>query len=355
MATLIKEYVKVKKLKESIDEFRQTEEIFFKDTKKCIYCNDIIYYVNDSSIRVKKNGEIIRTGKTADLTKIINGKVYHLAVCERCLVEKYPEFNDKNKSKVFNTFNHITKYAFNVSNEDIIEHSKTIAVTLENLCRKYGDEEGTKRFNAYREKQSYTNSLEYKKEKYGWSDEQFKEYNKSRAVTLKNMCIKYGDELGKIKFEEYRKKQSYVGVNVNYFIDKYGYIEGNKKYSEINKSKAITLENYRIKYGDVLGEEKFTEHISKSPSFYSKISQEFISALDELLKEFKLTTYYATKNQEFGKLLTSNRYVKLDYYIKELNLCVEFNGDCFHANPLIYSKDDRPNVYNKKITSEDIW
>ena len=34
---------------------------------------------------------------------------------------------------------------------------------------------------------------------------------------------------------------------------------------------------------------------------------------------------------------------------------IEFNGDIFHGNPSIFSKDDKPNPFDKKITCEDMW
>jgi hypothetical protein len=34
---------------------------------------------------------------------------------------------------------------------------------------------------------------------------------------------------------------------------------------------------------------------------------------------------------------------------------IEFNGDCFHANPEIFNGCDRPNPFRKDLTSEDIW
>ena len=99
------------------------------------------------------------------------------------------------------------------------------------------------------------------------------QYNKSRAVTLKNQQIKYGEKLGKEKFESYCKKQSYVGCKLEYFIEKYGEFEGTKKYNELNRKKALTLDNFIRIYGKQMGEEKFFEYKSKEHNFYSKISK----------------------------------------------------------------------------------
>lgn len=34
---------------------------------------------------------------------------------------------------------------------------------------------------------------------------------------------------------------------------------------------------------------------------------------------------------------------------------IEFNGDCFHANPLLFDKFDKPHPFNKELLAEDIW
>lgn len=45
----------------------------------------------------------------------------------------------------------------------------------------------------------------------------------------------------------------------------------------------------------------------------------------------------------------------MDYFIEELNIAIEFNGNVFHANPRLYNKNDYPNPFNKNLTSEMIW
>ena len=50
----------------------------------------------------------------------------------------------------------------------------------------------------------------------------------------------------------------------------------------------------------------------------------------------------------------SEQSFPMDYFIKELNLDIEYNGDVFHANPSIYKKDDKPNPFTNE-TSEEMW
>ncbi len=53
--------------------------------------------------------------------------------------------------------------------------------------------------------------------------------------------------------------------------------------------------------------------------------------------------------------MTSIGYLKLDYFIKELNIAIEFNGNTFHGNPKFYIDTDCSNPYNKLITAKEMW
>lgn len=133
----------------------------------------------------------------------------------------------------------------------------------------------------------------------------------------------------------------------------YGKDEGTRKYLEINKSKALTLDNYIAKHGLEEGLTLFKKRVLKKDSFFSKVSQSFFEQLDLEIKGLGLSTYYHSKNGEFGKILKSlGRYCKLDFFIKELNLAIEYYGDYWHANPNFYSKES---VLFSNKKAEEIW
>ena len=69
----------------------------------------------------------------------------------------------------------------------------------------YGERLGEIRFKELQTIQALTNSKEYK----GMTDEEFEQYNHSRATTLKNMIKRYGEEEGTRIFNEYRETQKY--------------------------------------------------------------------------------------------------------------------------------------------------
>lgn len=54
-------------------------------------------------------------------------------------------------------------------------------------------------------------------------------------------------------------------------------------------------------------------------------------------------------------IITNNRSIYyIDYYIKDWQIAIEYNGDLFHANPDKFKEDDRP-IPKSNITSKEIW
>lgn len=351
----LKKLIKKQKLANDKNIYVYIDLKFFPDSTKCNICNNSIFY-NGSSYKIS-NSTIKKIGKSNELTKKVNETNYNLCVCENCLSDKFPSYKLKTKNRVFNTLSDITCFAFNINESDKQLQRKKLGITLENSINRHGDIKGREIYENYCKLQAETNKFEYKKLNYGWTKSEFDEFNKSRAITEKNLISKYGDIEGKIKFENYKVKQAYAGNSKDYFIEKYGYVEGLKKYSNVCKQKGVTSSNLIRLYGNEIGLKKYKEFIEKTTiHLYSNVSQELFSTLDKSIEELNLSTYYATKNTEFGKYLKSlGKYVKLDYFINELNLCIEFNGDLYHANPEIYSANDKAFFFNKKLKAIDIW
>lgn len=209
----------------------------------------------------------------------------------------------------------------------------------------YGKNETLLRWETYKNLQALTNTFEYKKEKYGWTEDEFLNYNLSRSITLDNMIKKYGDEFGKKKYEDYVEKQKRSGCTLDYFIDKYGEIEGTLKYDNVCKMKSLNLSNFIRKYGEEEGKRKYRDYWDVRPTSYSKSSQELF---------WKIKTdncYFAEYNKEFG-LNSKNGYYFYDFVDTKLKKCIEFNGDYWHCNPKLY---DSTHKTHYGYTAEDIW
>jgi len=217
------------------------------------------------------------------------------------------------------------------------------AVTLAKMKHFYGSIDGIKRWDIYRKKQSLTNTFEYKQEKYNMTLDDFGSYNRSRAVTLENQISKHGRIDGSTKFDAYCVKQQSVGVSLAYFVEKFGETRGLSEYKRVCSEKGHTMDNFVRKYGPEIGPLKFLDTISRTNTFYSKASQNMIMLLEIELPQLKDKSYYATKAGEYvvwSKL--NHRPYFFDYVNTEYNICIEYNGDHYHANPKIYAPNDIP-------------
>lgn len=231
------------------------------------------------------------------------------------------------------------------------------AYTLERNQLRYGLVEGKKKWDEYCHKQAKSNLFEYKHEKYGWTEEEYDAYNKSRAVTLENQIKKHGEE-GKKLFEEYCKKQSYVGCKKEYFIEKYGEEEGQKRYDILSKQKSLTESTFIEKYGEEEGKKRYKsyrEKLFKSKKFdkaYSMISQDLFDKLRKLLNDNE-NVFYATFG---GEVPFYNMKADIGGYIDFVykNKVIEFYGDYWHLNPNVLNEDKTLFRNGKKLTMNDV-
>lgn len=233
----------------------------------------------------------------------------------------------------------------------------------EEFCiQRYGEEEGKKRWKKYCDRQAYTCSFEYFAKTRGMTKEQFEQFNKSRAVTEENMIKRYGEEEGKKRWKKYCRTHCYINTE-EYFIDKYGIEEGKKKYKELNRLKSQNLELFINKYGEDMGIklwlERTIEKNVKHALFYSKISQELFIKLEEIYKDKFEKFYYGIKNTNNGEFHiydeVNKRFYFYDFVIEDIKFAIEFNGDYWHANPNIYKPDELVNIRNKKLKACEIW
>ena len=313
---------------------------------KCRCCGEDILYDN-TVIKSKtlKNGKIRIAGTSYQSIKEVNGHVYSLEVCQKCLLKNFP--NISNPCRTYHVMSEPTKFAFNISDEDYIVARNNYAMTKNKMISKYGEEEGNKRWEDYCKKQSETNTFEYKKKVYGWTEEEFKEYNKSRAVTLKNLIKKYGEEEGNKRWKNYIEQQK-LTKSWEYMVEHFG----EKRAREINKMKAITLEGLIKKYGEEEGNKRWFDFLTNRSKGVSKISQQLFKELDKYIGKNHIT-YFDSKNSEYF-ISSKDQIYYLDYYIKDLNICIEYNGGCFHGDERIYEDNEYCNPFDKSLTAKEL-
>jgi len=257
--------------------------------------------------------------------------------------EKYGNENYVNVEKVKKT--KLEKYGD--------ENYNNIEKGRKTKLARYGDEN-------YRNMEMFSNT---------WKKHTEKEKESRRIKTKKTKLERYGDE----NYHNIEKtKQTYL---IKYGDENYRNIEKTKqtkleKYGDENYCNAKQIvktkkERYGDKYELIVDKIKKTNlekygvssTFFKSRDFYSKISQElFWSIYNQLPKELQGHTYFAELNKEFHKYdeIQKKSYF-YDFVINNKKICIEFNGDIYHANPQLFSETDCPNPYNKLLTAKEIW
>lgn len=322
-------------------------------TPKCKYCGKSIWYEN-TKISFNKNGTLASMcgGTTYRSKKKMFDDIYHVCVCQKCLEKKYPDFSERNVSKIFNTFNKYVAYAFGIPEDIIKERNLSTAVSLDNFIKKYGEEEGRKRFETYKDKQAQSNTFEYKHEKYGWTKDEFDEFNKSRSVTLENLIRRHGEDEGKRIWKQYCEKQSYTSTK-EYLYDTFGEEEAIK----ISLCKAHNLDGFIAKYGQEKGTEIYNNYISNTSNrkFYSNLSKTLFDEVCERLsyEGLKFDNIFYGENEYWKLSKETKKIYYLDFYIPDIKFVVELNGDYWHCNPDKYEPDY---IHTKRhLTAQEIW
>lgn len=264
-------------------------------------------------------------------------------------------YEDKNARCAITLENSIKRYGEEAGRKKYEEACAAKAITLENLIKKYGKEEGEKRFNQYREKQAYSNTLEYKAKVHGWNKEDFDKYNKGRGVTLDNLILKYGEKEGTARFNDYCEKQSVAGVSLDYFIGLLGEEGGRIKYEEVNAAKANTLDNFIKRHGEEEGKARFIKYIhSNNGQYSSKMANDFFERLTMELGLTREDVYY--NDNELPIATIDNGIFLYDYHIKGSTVIIEFYGDYWHANPKKYMHSESIQYpAGSYMLAEEVW
>ena len=296
----------------------------------CRFCGSRIMTKN-SKLEFNKISKTILVKIPEVRYRIIDGIKYELSCCSKCLLEHFKDCPPKSEKYYYMKANKYGAYSFGYGYEEYKKIcSQTVGITEDVMIRKWGEEEGKKRWKSYCDKQAETNTFEYKQEKYGWSKEQFEEFNKSRAVTLELCIERHGEEVGRKMWDEYCERQRYT-TSLDYMIEEYGEEKGTKKYKDFCY--------YRTN--------------SCGSRSYSLISQQCFNTIYSHINTTN-DIYYHDLNHEYS-IINNNAAYNLDFYDKTKNLVIEFLGDYWHANPKRYNSDETVIHHQKSICVKDIW
>lgn len=291
-------------------------------------------------------------------------------------------------AKVSNYKIHVEKYGKEEADrrrEECIRKNK-FSNSLAGYIAKYGEELGRQKYEEKNKRVSVgIDSLRAR----GFSDDEIRDikerHRQNSKITLENLCKKYGEELGKQKYDVYIRKskeksiwsvEHYIKLgyseeeakniisdiqrkDLKYFILRYGELEGTEKYKDYNRKKSTSLEMYIEKHGEVEGQRKFQE---KKNIKSSRTEIQLFDKVSSYFNEEEQKWFCYGKNQykiglrkEIWERSCGAKLYLLDFFDRRQNKIIEFNGDLWHANPEIFKENDTPNPYERKKTSKEIW
>lgn len=295
----------------------------------CRYCGELV--VNSNTVLSLTRDKIYML-IPGIRHRVIDGKKYEISCCEKCLFEHCTDHPLPKSPKYYFMRNYFGMISFGYSEDEYRKMSSMLCgVTQESLRRKWGEEEGDKRWKEYCHKQSESNMFEYKQRKHGWTEEQFEEFNKSRAVTLENMIRRHGDK-GKELFDKYCERQAWTNT-LEYYITEYGEDEGARRYKIMSDAR---IEPFKDKS-------------------YSNLSQDVFNLLLERLQNLNIDisgVKYATRDEEQAIMTPKGNHYFLDYFDSVNKIIIEFQGDVWHANPAIYGPDD---IVMHGVPAKNYW
>lgn len=236
----------------------------------------------------------------------------------------------------FETYNSKRKFC---SNSCSSRFNKTGGdhVSLKSFIDKYGKVIGNKKYQKFVNKLIQIGkkncnikfvSTEEVKQKISKGVKQ-SEYHKNRK----------GKPLSETERERISKSMKGWVNTLPWFIEKFGQVEGSKKYKE---RIALISEKSHFRIYNKTDNKKN----------YSKISQELFWEIYKRNKELENEkVYFGELNHEHSCFCS---HCCFDFVTVTQKKFIEFYGDKFHANPLFYERIDQPNPYSK-WTTEQIW
>ena len=225
--------------------------------------------------------------------------------------------------------------------------------SLKRYIEKYGQEMG---LTKYREKNKKLSVSENALKLNGFSEEEIllikKKHSSKSKITEKLLIEKYGLELGSIKWQNRlvnAKKSS--KRSLYYWIDQ---CNGDLEIAK-NKLKEYQSRNkdfYIKKYGEIDGLEKFYNQEKnrlrniKSSKFQLEV-ENFICRLGIEFYGSKKEYVVFLKNED--RLVLNKNFIIPDIFIKDKSLIIECYGDFWHGNSILFNDNDIHPIIKKSI------
>jgi len=377
-------YMKASLMKSGINYNDLIKENLNIDVEKCPFCgSDSKYEISYLIDRPKKVLDILgieyiikggminyhcKSGKNnCSGSRLNSNSIEYISKAFKISKEKARAYIiDRNKSP-FYAKNHDSK-------ED---YKKFQTRNLDWYISKYGDYEGRSRYQNFKDKVSNGNTKESIITNHG-IDSYNDMIRRKKVCTIEHFISKYGEELGKSKFDEYKKslgltRDNYIKKfgkdswdkraeiikykkSLEFYIQKLGQEEGRKDFRTLRESYSFNKEKYIEKYG----EEKWIERYKNfNLNFYSKEASVFLNKLLGMLIDLELPlNNIKMERDEFFLWDTEYRRIYFyDLYFEcfSKKIIVEYDNEFWHPkNENDTSAWDKLKIDHKFTKSEKI-
>lgn len=266
------------------------------------------------------------------------------------------KFNEKNSKAAFTLENQISRYGEEEGTRRFNEKRARdkIKGTLPFYIDKYGEKEGTSR---YLEKNSKLSIGAETLKRNGHSDDEIKaireQHAKKSLITLESLIEKYGEEEGSKRYDIRIEKSKQTSKRRKEYWLNLGMTEEQAELEVKNYQSTSTLEKYIMRYGEEDGYKKYKD-VNYRKTRYAVTRDNSVSKLETMF--FQELAKITEMNLESGTtchvLCNDNKYC-CDYFHSENKKVIEIFGVFWHMKPSIYKNDDLHPMNNK--TAQEIW
>ena len=244
-------------------------------------------------------------------------------------------------------FKQITLTHFKIHNINTFEELNNLYPNLQLTCNKLIE----KHLKGSNNPMSKENTSEQKrKESSPYSLEYYKKHGAKTEDEAKEQRQKFLDKIKPLR------KNWIQASQLEYYLNKGFNIEEAIRLRR-EKYKSNGLDWYIEKFGEIEGKEKYEKRIQywvkqlHNGSQHSKISDNFFDTLIKNINEEHLNNIFYGDNEFI--ITDENRSYKPDFINIKTNKIIEFYGDYWHSNPVKYDK----NYYNKTLHlyTYEIW
>jgi endogenous inhibitor of DNA gyrase (YacG/DUF329 family) len=184
-----------------------------------------------------------------------------------------------------------------------------------------------------------------------YAEKQIKELKEVSNQSLKSFIKRYGQEEGERRYKEFCYKSG-KSVRLEYWLKK-GYSIDEAK-EKLKDRQSMSLKRFIKIYGENEGLKRYKEWKTKSTSFHQFYSNEsiifFQPIYDWLLKNGFADSDIYWKDNEYCLYDDEKGHIKFyDFVIPKLKLVFEYNGSMWHYNPNYDYKENFKNPFGSTL------